>query len=138
MLLGKDSGWNAHVAQQIPLPRSSSPYPDDRPGALEQLEPETDEDIDITDYMERPANDRRPSRPNKRHGPSLMIQNFCPTPKTSPNYLAMTTAPEPVKQPLKEIRGILPKKNKTPHSWLAFLKKTPPKKAFRNNEIYIV
>ena len=51
-LLGKDSKWEAHVAPQIPLPRASSPYLDDRPGALEQLEPETDDDIDITEYTE--------------------------------------------------------------------------------------
>ena len=51
-LLGKeDSKWEAHVAQQIPLPRASSPYPDDRQETLEQLELETDKDIDITDYM---------------------------------------------------------------------------------------
>ena len=36
-----------------PLPRASSPYLDDRPGASEQPEPETDEDIDITEYTER-------------------------------------------------------------------------------------
>ena len=70
-LLGKDSKWEAHVAQQFPLPRSSSPYPDDRPGALEQLEPETDDVIDIGVYTERPANDRRPPKPKCR--PSLMI-----------------------------------------------------------------
>ena len=64
-LLGKETKWEAHVAQQIPLPRSSSPYPDDRPGALEQLEPETDNDIDVMDYMERPVNDRRPPKPKK-------------------------------------------------------------------------
>ena len=34
-LLGKDTKWEAHVAQQIPLPRSSSPYPENRPGSLE-------------------------------------------------------------------------------------------------------
>ena len=42
-VLGKDAKWEAHVAQQIPLPRSSSPYTDNRPGILEQLEPETED-----------------------------------------------------------------------------------------------
>lgn len=126
------------MAQTIPLPRSSSPYPDDRPGALEQLEPETDDDIDIRDYMERPANDRRLPKPNKRHGPSLMIQNNCPTPQTSPTYLTMVTATEQMKQPMKEIRGILPEKKKTPHGWPLCLKRTCPKVAFRNNDIYII
>ena len=48
-LLGKDTKWEAHMDQQIPLPRSSSPYPENRPGAMEQLEPETDNDIDVRD-----------------------------------------------------------------------------------------
>ena len=97
------------MAQQIPLPRASSPYPDNRPGVLEQLEPETYDNIDINKYRERPANDIRPPKP--KCGPSLIIQNFCPTPQTSPNYLALTAASEPVKQPLREIRGILLEKN---------------------------
>ena len=80
-LLGKETKWEAYVAQRIPLPRSSSPYVDNKPISLEQLKPETDDDIDIMDYMERPTNDRRPPKPNKRCGPSLMIQNNCPTPK---------------------------------------------------------
>ena len=29
-LLGKDMKWEAHMAHQIPLPRSSSPYPENR------------------------------------------------------------------------------------------------------------
>ena len=33
-LLGKDNKWEAYVAQQIPLLRSSSPYPNgDQPGS---------------------------------------------------------------------------------------------------------
>ena len=83
-LLGKETKWEAHVVQQIPLPRSISPYPDDRPGALDQLEPETDDDIDVMDYMERPTNDRRSPKPNKDVAHSLMIQNNYPTPQTSP------------------------------------------------------
>ena len=126
-MLGKETKWEAHVTQKIPLPRSSSPYPDDRPGALEHLEPETDDDIDVRDYMVRPANGRRPPKPNKRHGPSLMIQNNCPTLQTSPTYLTMVTATEQMKQLMKEIRGILPEKKKTPCRWPVCLKRTPPK-----------
>ena len=50
----------ASVAKTImTTPRSSSPYPD-QPSTLEQLEPDMDDDIiHITDYLERPANDRR-------------------------------------------------------------------------------
>ena len=77
-VLGKDAKREAHVAQQIPLPRSSSPYPDNRPGIHEQLEPETEDEIDINDYSERPANNKRP--PKSKRVPNLTIQNFCPTP----------------------------------------------------------
>ena len=56
-LLGKDTKWEAHMAQKIPLPRCSSPCPVDKPGPLEQLEPETDDDRNMRDFMERTAND---------------------------------------------------------------------------------
>ena len=65
-LLGYESDWEVHVAQQIPLPRSSSPYPDDHHEALEQLEPEKDDDLDKIDYRARPANDSRPPKPTRR------------------------------------------------------------------------
>ena len=81
------------MAQQVPVPRSSSPYPVDKPGSLEQLEPETeDDDTDVRDFMERLANDKRPPKP--KCGPSLMIQNFFPTPLTCPDYIAMNAAAE--------------------------------------------
>ena len=50
-LLEKDNKWEAHVAQQIPLPRSSSPFPDNQPGTMEQLEPETEDDMDVRDFF---------------------------------------------------------------------------------------
>ena len=84
--------WEAHMAQQIPLPRSSSPYPVDRPGSLEQLEPETNDDMDVRDFMERLANNKRPPKP--KHGPSVMVQNFFPSPQTCPDYIAITAAVE--------------------------------------------
>ena len=65
-LLGHESDWEVHVAQQIPLPRSRSPYPDDSHEALEQLEPETDNDLDDIDYRSRPANDKRLPKPTRR------------------------------------------------------------------------
>ena len=67
-----------------------------------------------------------------------MIQNNCPTPQTSPDYITMTAAPEQAKQPLKEVRGILPKKKKMPYGWPTCLKRITPKVAFRNNEKYNV
>ena len=64
--LGVESDSEAHVAWQIPLPRSTSPNPDDSHEALEQLEPETDDDLDEIDFRARPANDRRPPRPTRK------------------------------------------------------------------------
>ena len=68
--------WEAHMAQQIPLPRSDSPCAEDRPGAMGQLEPEMDDDIDIRDFSERPANDKRPPKPICKQ--EVMIHNFFP------------------------------------------------------------
>ena len=48
------------------------------------------------------------------------------------------SAAEQGKQPMREVRGILPKKKKMPHGWPACLKKSLPKVAFRNNDIYLV
>ena len=135
-LLGKETKWEAHVAQQVPLPRTSSPYPVDEPGPLKQLEPETDDDMDIRDYMERPTNDKRPPKP--KHGPCLMIQNNFPSPQTCPDYIAMTVAAESTKQPLQEVRGILLEKKKTCHAWPVCLKRIPSKVGFQNNDIYMV
>ena len=54
------TSWEANVAKAImTTSRASSPYPD-QPGTMEKLEPDTeDEIIDITDYAERPPNDKR-------------------------------------------------------------------------------
>ena len=52
--------WEASVANTVMTTlRASSPYPD-QPSTLEQLEPETDDEIiDMTDYSERPASNKR-------------------------------------------------------------------------------
>ena len=54
------TSWEASVAKTImTTPWASSPY-QDQLGTLEQLEPEMDNEIiDITDYAERPSNDKR-------------------------------------------------------------------------------
>ena len=54
------TSWEAGVVKTVmTTSRASSPYPD-QPGSLEQLEPETDDEIiDITHYTERPSNDKR-------------------------------------------------------------------------------
>ena len=127
--------WESHMAHQIPLPRSSSLCPENRPGAMEQLEPETDNDIDMRDFSERLANDKRPPKP--KCGSSLMIQNFFLSPLTCPDYIAMNVAAtKPTNPHLKEVRGILPEKRKTHRGWPACLKRLPLKDAFQNKYIY--
>ena len=53
-----ESDWEEIQTQQMPMPRTSSPYPDDSEKKLEKLE--TDNELDQIDYRARPANDRRP------------------------------------------------------------------------------
>ena len=37
-----------------------------------------------------------------------------------------------------EIQGILPDRKRVPHRWPAFLRKQPPRVAFKNNDIYMI
>ena len=63
-ILGTENNWEAHMAQQIPLPRKSSPTLINKQlGSLEQLEVFTEDDMDIRDFSERLANDVRPPKP---------------------------------------------------------------------------
>ena len=60
---------------------------------LEQLEPDTDDEIiDITDYSERPSNDKRSPQHNQKHETHTVTQGHCPTPQASPTYIAMNAA----------------------------------------------
>ena len=68
-LLKRDNKWEAHVAKLMPLPKTRSPNIDtDQLGSMEWLEATTDDDIDVRDFSERPANDKRPANlpENKR------------------------------------------------------------------------
>ena len=67
-----------------------------------------------------------------------MNQGPCPTPQTSPSYIAMNMATVPAKPHCIEIQGILPGKRRTSHRWPTCLRKQPPRVAFRNNDIYMV
>ena len=103
------TSWEANVARNIvTTPRASSPYPK-RASTLEELEPDTDDDIiDIPNFAERPANDRR----SPQHKPNFMThtvtQGHCPTPQNSPTYLPMNAvAATPAKPSRTEIQGIL-------------------------------
>ena len=130
------TSWEASVARNVEtIPRASSPYPR-KTRTLEDLELDTDKDIiDITDYSERPSNDKRSPRPKQ---PDL-TQGHCPTPQNSPTYLAMNaSAVAPIKPHRTEIQWILLDKRKVPCGWPACLRRQPPRVAFKNNDIYMV
>ena len=46
-----------------------------------------DDIIDITDYSERPANEKRSPRPKQTTMTHTATQGHCPTPQNSPTYL---------------------------------------------------
>ena len=126
------ASWEASVARNVvTTPRASSPYPR-QTSMLEDLEPNTDNDIiDITYFSERPANDKRSPQPKHDFTTQTMMQGHCPTPQNSPTYLPMTaTAATPTKPHRTEIWGILPNKKRVPHGWSACLRKQPPRVTF--------
>ena len=134
------TSWEASVARNIvTTPRASSPYPK-WTSTLEELEPDTGDDIiGITDFSERPANNRRSPWPKQNVMTHTMTQGHCPTPQNSPTYLPMNAAAAiPAKPHRTEIWGILPDKWSVPHGWPACLRKQPPRVAFKNNDIYMV
>ena len=92
------TSWEASVAKTImTTPRASSPYPD-QPSMLEQLEPKTDDEvIDITDYTERPSNDKRSPQHTQKYIKHTVTQGHCLTPQTSPTYIAMNVTAVPTK-----------------------------------------
>ena len=108
--------------------------------ALEDLEPDTDNDIiEVTDYSERPSNDERSPRPKQMNTTHATSQGHCPTPQNSPTYLAMNAAAAaPAKPHRTEILGILLDKRKVPNGWPACLSRQLPRVAFKNNTIYMV
>ena len=136
----KASLWEASVARKlVTTPRASLPFPK-WTSTLEDLEPDTDNDIiDITDYSERHTNDKRSPRPKQTDKTHTTTQGHCPTPQNSPTYLPMNAvAVAPAKPYRTEIWGILLDKRKVPYGWPACLRRQPPRVAFRNNNIYMV
>ena len=129
------TSWEASVARNVEtIPRASSPYPK-KMSTLEDLEPDTDNDIiDVTDYSERLSDDKRFPRPKQTD----LTQGHCPTPQNNPTYFAMNAlAVAPVKPHRTEIWGILPDKRKVPCGWPACLRRQPPRVVFKNNDIYV-
>ena len=92
--------------------------------------------VDITNFLERPPNDKRSPRPKQADS----TQEHCPTPQNSPTHVPMntTTATAVAKPHITKIWGILPDKRKVPHGWPECLRRQPPRVAFRNNDFYIV
>ena len=76
-LLGTGDNWESHVAQQILLPRTSSPtHTNKQLGFLEQLEVFTEDELDIREFSEGPANDMRPPKPPRKT--KSIIQHVIP------------------------------------------------------------
>ena len=130
------TSWEANVVRKlVTTPRASLPFLK-QTSTLKDLELDTDEDIiDVTDYSERPSNDKRSPRPKQMD----TTQGHCPTPQNSPTYLAINAvAVAPTKPHRTKIQGILPDKRKVPRGWPACLRRQPPRVAFKNNDIYMV
>ena len=79
------TSWEANVAWNLEtMPRASSPYLR-KTSTLEDLEPDTDDDmIDVSDFFERPSNDKRSPRPKQTTTTHMTTQEHCPTPQNSP------------------------------------------------------
>ena len=130
------TSWEVNVVRKlVTSPRTSLPFPK-QTSTLEDLEPDMDKDnIDVTDYSERPSNNKMFPRPKQMD----MTQGNCPTHQNSSTYLAMNAvAVAPTKPQRTEIQGILLHKRKVPHGWPACLRRQPPRIAFKNNDIYMV
>ena len=123
----------------VTTPRTSSPYLK-WTSTLEDLEPNTDDDIiDITDFSERLANNKRSPWPKHNFTTHTMTQGHCPTLQNSPTYLPMNAAAATPAKPYRtEIQGILCNKKRIPPRWPTCLIKQPPRVAFKNNDIYMV
>ena len=138
--LGTGDNWEAYMAQQILLPRTSSPtHTNKQLGSLEQLEVFTEDEMDIREFSERPANDipandmRPPKLPRKTKS---YIHDVIPPPACT-DYMVMNhTVRGTPKPPLPEIRSLLMDKRKVLIGWSTCLKRSPPKAALNNNNIY--
>ena len=134
------TSWEANVVRKLVMtPRASLPFLK-WTSTLEDLEPDMDDNIiDVTDYPERPSNDKGSPRPKQMDMTHETSQGHCPPPQNSPTYLAMNAAAAaPAKPHRTKIWGIFPDKRKVPHGWPACLRRQPPRVSFKNNDIYVV
>ena len=130
--------WEVNVAQNLdPFPRSSSLYPKKKTHTLEDLETDTDDNmVDMTDFFDRPQNEKRSPRPKQ----AKIDSEQCPTPQNSPTHTPKSSVlmTPPANPHRNEVQGILSDKIRVPHGWPACLRRQPPRVAFRNNDIYVV
>ena len=116
------TSWEANIARNLDsLPRSSFPYPK-KTSTLEDLETDTDDNmVDMTDFFERPPNEKRSPRPKQVNS----NQEQCPIPQNSPTHTpkSSVTATAPAKPHRNEIWGILPDKRRVPGGWPACLRR---------------
>ena len=90
--------------------------------------------MDIRDFLERLTRHNTLNPPRK---PRVYLQEVIPPPPGSPDYMAMNPMVMGIPKPLlPEIRSLLMEKRKVPIGWPACLKRSPPKAAFNNNDIY--
>ena len=90
--------------------------------------------MDLRDFSERPINDMGPPKPPRKT--KAYIMDLIP-PLGCPDYIAMNHVVMGIpKPPLPEIRTLLMEKRKVPIRWPACLKRSSPKSAFNNNDIY--
>ena len=68
---------------------SSSPYPKRKTHSLKNLETDMDDNmVDMTDFFNRPQNEKRSPRPKQTKSNS----EKCPTPQNSPTHTPKTVA----------------------------------------------
>ena len=115
----KATSWEASVARNIvTTPRACSPYLK-WTSMLEDLEPNTDDDIiDITDILERLANDKwSPQYKHKCHDPTHWLKDTAPHLKTAPHIYPWMQQQQHLPNCTRtEIWGILPDKKRIPHA----------------------
>ena len=134
------TSWEANVVRKlVTTPRTSSPFLK-QTSTLKDLELDMDDDIiDIMDYSEKPANDKRSPRTMQTDTTHATTQGHSPTPQNSPTCLTMNTAAaRPAKPHRTKTWGILLDKRKVPYGWPACLRRQPLRVAFKNNNIYVV
>ena len=87
------TSWEANIERNLEtMPKASSPYLR-KASTLEDLELDTDDAmIDVSDFFERPSNDKRSPRPKQTTTTHSTTQGHCPTPQNSPTYVPMNTA----------------------------------------------